>query len=308
MMMVCEDAMNLRPCMRPPTTRRETPTAARRHVSGARHVAAALILAAFALFAWQAAAGASDTIIVQSTTSTQNAGFYRHVLPAFTADSAITVKVVAVGTGQALKNAQNCDGDMLIVHSREAEDAFIAAGYGAARYDLMYNDFIIVGPQSDPAGLRYAADAREAMRRIQRAGARFASRGDESGTHKKERDLWRMIGTSPAALSGSWYFETGSGMGATLNFSVQSGSYVLTDRATWLSFANKFRHRILFEGDPRMFNQYGIVTLDPAHCPTANHAGARRFSDWLRSPPAQELIGTLTRKGEQLFTPNAATR
>ena len=237
MMMVCEDAMNLRPCMRAPTTRRETPIAARRHVSGARHVAAALILAAFALFAWQAAAGASDTIIVQSTTSTQNAGFYRHVLPAFTADSAITVKVVAVGTGQALKNAQNCDGDMLIVHSREAEDAFIAAGYGAARYDLMYNDFIIVGPQSDPAGLRYAADAREAMRRIQRAGARFASRGDESGTHKKERDLWRMIGTSPAALSGSWYFETGSGMGATLNFSVQSGCYALTDRATWLSVA-----------------------------------------------------------------------
>ena len=197
---------------------------------------------------------------------------------------------------------------MLIVHAREAEEAFIDAGYGAARYDLMYNDFIIVGPQRDPAGLRYAADAREAMRRIQRAGARFASRGDESGTHKKEQDLWRAIGTNPEALSGSWYLETGSGMGATLNFSVQSGSHALTDRATWLSFANKFRHRILFEGDPRLFNQYGIVTLDPGHCPKANHEGAMRFADWLRSPTAQELIGTLTRKGEQLFTPNAATR
>ena len=273
-----------------------------------RAITLATILLMVSAFAWQRPASADEAIIVQSTTSTQNAGFYRHVLPAFTAESGITVKVVAVGTGQALKNAQNCDGDMLIVHARAAEDAFIAAGYGAQRHDLMYNDFIIVGPQDDPAGLRFAADARDAMRRIQRRGARFASRGDESGTHKKEQDLWRLIGTTPQALAGSWYLETGSGMGATLNFAVQSNSHALTDRATWLSFANKFRHRILFEGDPRLFNQYGIVTLDPAHCPTANHAGARRFSDWLRSPPAQELIGTLTRKGEQLFTPNAATR
>ena len=268
----------------------------------------AAILAVMALLAVKAPAGAAEAIIVQSTTSTQNAGFYRHVLPAFTAETGITVKVVAVGTGQALKNAQNCDGDMLIVHARTAEQAFIDAGYGAARYDLMYNDFIIVGPQRDPAGLRYAADAREAMRRIQRAGARFASRGDESGTHKKEQDLWRAIGTNPEALPGSWYLETGSGMGATLNFSVQSDSHALTDRATWLSFANKFRHRILFEGDPRLFNQYGIVTLDPGHCPTANHEGAMRFADWLLSPDGQERIGSLTRKGEQLFIPNAGTR
>ncbi|MED5305020.1 MAG: substrate-binding domain-containing protein [Pseudomonadota bacterium] len=268
----------------------------------------AAILAVMALLAVKAPAGAAEAIIVQSTTSTQNAGFYRHVLPAFTAESGITVKVVAVGTGQALKNAQNCDGDMLIVHARTAEEAFIDAGYGAARYNLMYNDFIIVGPQRDPAGLRYAADAREAMRRIQRAGARFASRGDESGTHKKEQDLWRAIGTNPEALPGSWYLETGSGMGATLNFSVQSDSHALTDRATWLSFANKFRHRILFEGDPRLFNQYGIVTLDPGHCPTANHEGAMRLADWLLSPDGQERIGSLTRKGEQLFIPNAGTR
>ena len=268
----------------------------------------AATLAVMALLAVKAPAGAAEAVIVQSTTSTQNAGFYRHVLPAFTAESGITVKVVAVGTGQALTNARNCDGDMLIVHARAAEEAFIAAGYGAQRFDLMYNDFIIVGPHRDPAGLRYAADARDAMRRIQRAGVRFASRGDESGTHRKERDLWRMIGASPEALPGSWYLETGSGMGATLNFSVQSDSYVLTDRATWLSFANKLRHRILFEGDPRLFNQYGIVTLDANHCPTANHAGARRFADWLLSASGQERIGSLTRKGEQLFIPNAGER
>ena len=251
-------------------------------------------------------ANAEDAIIVQSTTSTQNAGFYRHVTPAFTAETGITVKVVAVGTGQALKNASRCDGDLLIVHSRAAEDAFIAAGYGSARHDLMYNDFIIVGPQSDPANLRYAGDIQDALRRIVRRQSNFASRGDDSGTHKKELSLWQMLDISPEALPGGWYRETGSGMGATLNFAVQSDSYALTDRATWLAFANKFRHRILFEGDRDLFNQYGIVTLSPDHCPSANHAGAARFTEWLLAPAGQELIGTLRRRGEQLFVPNAA--
>jgi len=247
----------------------------------------------------------AESIIVQSTTSTQNAGFYYHVVPPFTAETGIDVRVVAVGTGQALKNAQNCDGDMLIVHAREAEEDFIDAGYGAARHDLMYNDFIIVGPQHDPAGLRYAADAREAMRRIERSQSRFASRGDESGTHKRERVLWATVNRTPEALPGNWYLETGSGMGATLNFAVQSNSYTLTDRATWLAFANKYRHRILFEGDPRLFNQYGIVLLDRAHCPKARHAAAARFAGWLLSPDGQQRIASLTRKGEQLFIPNA---
>ena len=250
-------------------------------------------------------AGAADSIIVQSTTSTQNAGFYRHVVPAFTAETGIDVRVVAVGTGQALKNARNCDGDMLIVHAPEAETDFVEAGYGAARHDLMYNDFIIVGPQEDPAGLRRAVDVREAMRRIERSASRFASRGDESGTHKKERALWATIDRTPEALPGSWYLETGSGMGATLNFAVQSKSYALTDRATWLAFANKYRHRILFEGDPRLFNQYGIVLLDRAHCPQARHTAAASFAAWLLSPAGQDQIASLTRKGEQLFIPNA---
>ena len=242
---------------------------------------------------------------MQSTTSTQNAGFYDHVVPHFTTETGIDVRVVAVGTGQALKNARNCDGDMLIVHSREAEEAFIAAGYGAVRHDLMYNDFIIVGPQDDPAGLRRAGNVREAMRRIEHAQSRFASRGDESGTHKKERALWATIDRTPEALEGSWYLETGSGMGATLNFAVQSSSYTLTDRATWLAFGNKYRHRILFEGDPRLFNQYGIVTLDRTHCPQARHDAADTFAGWLLSPDGQKRIASLTRKGEQLFIPNA---
>ncbi len=250
----------------------------------------------------------AGSIIVQSTTSTQNAGFYDHVVPPFTAATGIEVRVVAVGTGQALKNAQNCDGDLLIVHAREAEDNFIIAGYGAARHDLMYNDFIIVGPQHDPAGLRHAGDVREAMRRIERSQSRFASRGDESGTHKKEQALWATINRTPKALTGRWYFETGNGMGATLNFAVQSNSYVLTDRATWLTFANKYQHQILFEGDSQLFNQYGIVLLDRDHCPKARHDAAARFAEWLLSPAGQDRIASLTRKGERLFTPNAKLR
>ena len=265
----------------------------------------ALLTMALAAQASGANGSGADSIIVQSTTSTQNAGFYNHVLPHFTAETGIAVRVVAVGTGQALKNAQNCDGDLLIVHSRDAEIAFIDAGYGAARHDLMYNDFIIVGPQHDPAGLRYAGDVREAMRRIERSQSRFASRGDESGTHKKERLLWATIDRTPEALPGSWYLETGNGMGATLNFAVQSNSYALTDRATWLTFANKYRHRILFEGDARLFNQYGIVLLDRVHCPKARHDAAARFAGWLLSRDGQDRIASLTQKGERLLIPNA---
>ena len=265
--------------------------------------AALACAAGAALPASLAASGGS--IIVQSTTSTQNAGFYRHIVPPFTAETGIEVRVVAVGTGQALKNASRCDGDLLIVHSRVAEDAFIAAGHGSRRHDLMYNDFILIGPQDDPAGIAAATDIDDALRRITASRASFASRGDRSGTHKKELALWSSFGTVPKALPGSWYQETGSGMGATLNFAVQSDSYTLTDRATWLAFANKFQHRILFEDDPALFNQYGIVTLSTDHCPQANHRAAARFADWLLAPRGQALIGGLRLKGEQLFIPNA---
>jgi len=273
-----------------------------------RHFLCAILLMVAGLAAMPAALAASGgSIIVQSTTSTQNAGFYRHIVPPFTAETGIEVRVVAVGTGQALKNASRCDGDLLIVHSRAAEDAFIAAGHGSTRHDLMYNDFIIIGPHHDPAAVGNAGTIDEALRRITHSRAGFASRGDRSGTHKKELALWATLGTVPKALPGSWYQETGSGMGATLNFAVQSDSYALTDRATWLAFANKFQHRILFEGDPALFNQYGVVTLSPDHCPKANHLAAGRFAEWLLAPAGQALIGKLRLKGQQLFIPNART-
>ncbi|HCD21121.1 MAG TPA: sulfate transporter, partial [Alphaproteobacteria bacterium] len=202
------------------------------------------------------------SIIVQSTTSTQNSGFYRHITPAFTAETGIAVRVIAVGTGQALKNAQNCDGDLVIVHARDAEMRFIEKGYGLQRRELMYNDFVIIGPPDDPADIGDAPDTNTALQRIAATTAPFASRGDASGTHIKERALWRAANVDPQADIDGWYRETGNGMGATLNYSVQSYSYTLTDRATWLAFGNRFDHKILVEGDPALFNQYAIVSIN----------------------------------------------
>ncbi len=252
-----------------------------------------------------AAAASAESIIVQSTTSTQNAGFYEHVVPLFERKSGIKVKVVAVGTGQALQNARNCDGDLLIVHSTEDEMAFVAAGFGLARHNLMYNDFILLGPKSDPAGIRGGSDIGVALSTIAAKSAKFASRGDNSGTHKAERRLWALAHTTPDSRSNSWYLETGRGMGATLNFAVQSDSYTLSDRATWLAFGNKMTHEILLEGDSRLFNQYGVVTMNPARCPTVESAAADKFVDWLLSAEGQASIGTLTRDSQPLFFPNA---
>ena len=269
-------------------------------------ISPAPILAMALALAPAAQAMAQGSIVVQSTTSTQNAGFYAHVVPAFAARSGIDVRVVAVGTGQALKNARNCDGDLLIVHATPAEQKFVDDGYGAARHDLMFNDFVIVGPRSDPARVAAAGSVDEALLRIAESGLRFATRGDQSGTHQKEMALWRTTGFTPVSRPGGWYLETGSAMGATLNFAVQSDSYTLSDRASWLAFANKFEHEILFAGDARMFNQYGVVTINPAHCPRANHTAAHRFAKWLLSPVGQARIATLTLHGQPLFTPNAA--
>ena len=252
-----------------------------------------------------AAAVSAGSIIVQSTTSTQNAGFYEHVIPLFEQASGITVRVVAVGTGQALQNAQNCDGDLLIVHSTADEMAFVAAGFGLARHNLMYNDFVLLGPKSDPAGIRGGSDIAIALSTIAAKSAKFASRGDNSGTHKAERRLWALADTIPNSGSNGWYLETGRGMGATLNFAVQSDSYTLSDRATWLAFGNKMKHEILLEGDSRLFNQYGVVTINPARCPTVKSAAADKFVGWLLSAEGQASIGTLTRDSQPLFFPNA---
>ena len=250
-------------------------------------------------------AHAAETIIVQSTTSTANSGLYDHLLPGFEAESGIRVRVVAVGTGQAIRNARNCDGDVLLVHAKAAEEAFVAEGYGTARTDLMYNDFVIVGPEADPADIRGMSDTGAALARIMERGALFASRGDDSGTHKKERALWTAAGVDPDPASGKWYRETGSGMGATLNVALGMGAYTLTDRATWISFANKGDFVIAVEGDDALFNQYGVIPVHPARCPDVRAAAAARFVDWLLSAEGQAAIAAYRVADQQLFFLNA---
>ena len=245
------------------------------------------------------------SILVQSTTSTQNSGLYGYLLPLFKADSGITVNVVAVGTGQAIKNAQNCDADVLLVHAKPAEEKFVADGYGVKRFDLMYNDFVIVGPASDPAGIAGGKDAAEALKTIAANKALFASRGDNSGTHKAEKALWKTAGLDPTGASGGWYRETGSGMGATLNAGVGMGAYVLTDRATWISFKNKGDFEIAVEGDKALFNQYGVILVNKDKCPTVKVELGQQFIDWLLSPKGQDAIRGFQVDGQQLFFPNA---
>ena len=251
-------------------------------------------------------AWAQEQIIVQSTTSTANSGLYDYLLPIFQEKTGIQVNVVAVGTGQAIKNAQNCDGDVLLVHAKASENKFVEAGYGTQRTDLMYNDFVILGPQQDPAGIATAKTVGEAMQAIRAHGANFASRGDNSGTNRAERRLWKAGGHIPDAGDSGWYLETGMGMGATLNFAVQAKAYTISDRATWLAFGNKAGHEILFEGDPNLFNQYGVIPVSPARCPMIKHQAALDFRDWLVSADGQSAIAAFQKHGSQLFFPNAA--
>ena len=245
-------------------------------------------------------------IVVQSTTSTQNSGLYDHILPMFREKTGIEVRVVAVGTGQAIRNAANGDGDVLLVHARAAEERFVADGYGVARFDVMYNDFVIVGPGADPAGVAGMTDAVAALAKIAAAGVPFASRGDDSGTHKAELGLWKEAAVDVEAASGGWYRETGSGMGTTLNTGIGMGAYVMTDRATWITFGNKRSHRIVVEDDPRLVNQYGIIPVNPEKHPNVQTGLGQRFVDWILSREGQAAIGSFTVDGQQLFFPNAA--
>ena len=244
-------------------------------------------------------------IVVQSTTSTANSGLYDHLLPPFTDATGIEVRVVAVGTGQAIRNAMNCDGDVLLVHAREDEEAFVAEGHGTSRTDVMYNDFVLVGPSSDPALLRGRPDAAGALAAIAQAQAPFASRGDESGTHKREMALWQDAGVDPADGSGRWYREMGAGMGATLNAASAMDAYALTDRATWLTFGNRGDLAVLVEGDPALFNQYGVIPVSPDACPGVAREEALAFVDWLTGPEGQARIASYEVEGRPLFTPNA---
>jgi tungstate transport system substrate-binding protein len=248
---------------------------------------------------------ADKSIIVQSTTSTANSGLYDYMLPMFKADTGITVNVVAVGTGQAIKNAQNCDGDVLLVHAKPSEEKFVGEGYGVKRFDLMYNDFVIVGPPADPAGVKGSTDAAAALAKIAASKALFASRGDNSGTYKKEMALWKAAGIDPKRDSGKWYREVGSGMGATLNTGLGMGAYVLTDRATWISFKNKGNFEILVEGDKALFNQYGVILINPEKCPNVKADLGQAFIDWLLSAKGQNVIRAYQLDGQQLFFPNA---
>lgn len=244
-------------------------------------------------------------IILQSTTSTQNSGLFDHLLPVFKADTGIDVRVVAVGTGQALKNAQNCDGDVVLVHAKAAEEKFVADGYGVKRIDVMYNDFVLVGPGNDPAGVVGSREVVKSMRQIADRRALFASRGDDSGTHKKEQELWKAANVDVKAASGKWYRETGSGMGATLNLGVGMGAYVLADRASWIAFGNKGNFKIAVEGDPTLFNQYGVIAVNSARCRNVKSELSNTFVNWIVSAKGQQTISGFKRNGQPLFFPNA---
>ena len=250
-------------------------------------------------------AAEEKSILLQSTTSTANSGLYDAILPMFTDETGITVNVVAVGTGQAIKNAQNGDGDVLLVHAKSAEEKFVAEGYGLERFDVMYNDFIIVGPAADPAGIAGGKDAVAALKTIADSKSTFASRGDNSGTHKKEIALWKEAGVDTSAGSGTWYRETGSGMGATLNAAVGMGAYALTDRGTWISFKNKGDYQIAVEGDKGLFNQYGVILVNPTKHPNVKKTEGQAFIDWILGEEGQTAIANYKLDGQQLFFPNA---
>ena len=248
---------------------------------------------------------AGEFITLSSTTSTQNSGLFDYLLPKFTEKSGIDVKVVAVGTGQAIKLGEKGDADVLLVHDRAGELRFVKQGYGVDRRLVMYNDFVIVGPRSDPAELRGTADAVEAFTKIARSGAVFVSRADDSGTHREELRLWDEAGIDVKPFSGKWYKELGSGMGATLNTAAGLNAYTISDRATWTTFRNRGDLELLSGGDPRLFNQYAVILVNPAVQPHVKAAAARQFSDWLVSTEGQQLIGSFQVDGQTLFHPNA---
>ena len=244
-------------------------------------------------------------ITVASTTSTENSGLFDALLPAFSSDSGIEVRVVAVGTGQAIRLAMNGDADVLFVHHKPSEEKFVQEGFGVERFDVMYNDFVIVGPQEDPAKISGGTDAAVALVAIAGSSSLFASRGDDSGTHKKERELWAGAGIDPTVSGESWYRETGSGMGATLNVASGLDAYVMTDRATWLKTKNKGNLTVLLEGDERLFNQYGVILVESEKHTHVKSEDGQRFIDWLLSRAGQDAVNAYRIKGQQAFFANA---
>src|SRR5689334_6176098 len=267
-----------------------------------RMLAAAAIVAAIAT----APAHAQDkSIVVSSTTSTQDSGLFGHILPLFKAKTGIEVKVVAQGTGQALDTARRGDADVVFVHARSAEEKFLSEGHGVKRHPVMYNDFVIIGPKSDPAGIKGMKDVGAALKQIMARKAPFISRGDKSGTHLAEINLWKASGVDIEKDKGPWYKSIGQGMGAALNTAGASNAYVLSDRGTWISFKNKGDLVIVVEGDKRLFNQYGVMLVNPAKHPNVKKDLGQQFVDWLVSPEGQKAIANYKIDGQQLFYPNA---
>ncbi|WP_353647048.1 extracellular solute-binding protein [Mesorhizobium sp. WSM2240] len=253
-----------------------------------------------------ASAVAQDkSIVVASTTSTQDSGLFGHILPIFTEKTGIKVKVVAQGTGQALDTGRRGDADVVFVHARPQEEKFVEEGFGVKRFDVMYNDFVLIGPKSDPAGIKGSSDIAAALTAIQSREAPFVSRGDKSGTHSAELRLWKAAGVDIAAMEGPWYKEIGQGMGAALNTASAMDAYVLSDRATWLSFKNRGELEIAVEGDKRLFNQYGVMLVNPERHPSVKAEFGQSFIDWLISPEGQQAIAEYNIDGQQLFFPNA---
>ena len=246
----------------------------------------------------------AERLRLATTTSTENSGLLNAIVPRFTQRTGIAVDVVAVGTGQALEIGRRGDADALLVHHRAGEEAFVKAGHGEDRRDVMYNDFVIVGPRDDPAEVGATTTASRALTRIARSEAPFLSRGDDSGTHRKERELWSAVGIEPDPASG-WYRESGAGMGRTLNTAVQMGAYVLTDRGSWLSFENKQDHAILLQTDPPLHNPYSSILVRSASLPAANKARARAWHEWLTGPDGQGAIAAFRVNGQPLFFPSA---
>ena len=244
-------------------------------------------------------------ITVASTTSTEQSGLFKHLLPIFEKKAGIQVRVVAQGTGQALDMGRRGDADVVFVHARALEEKFVAEGFGVKRFEVMYNDFVLVGPKSDPAGVGGTKDIVAAMKKIKAAQAPFASRGDRSGTHFAEVSLWNVAGVDIAKDKGPWYRETGSGMGPTLNTASGMNAYALADRGTWLSFKNRGELVIAVEGDRRLFNQYGVILINPAKHPHVKKDMGQAFIDWLISLEGQKAIADYRIRGEQLFFPNA---
>jgi tungstate transport system substrate-binding protein len=277
-----------------------------RFAGGGRRLAAIVALMGIVALAVNSPAFAQDkSIVVSSTTSTTDSGLFNHILPLFKKKTGIDVKVVSQGTGQALDTGRRGDSDVVFVHARPQEEKFVADGFGVKRFPVMYNDFVLVGPKSDPAGIKGGKDIGAALKAIKAKSAPFISRGDKSGTHSAELRLWKGAGIDIGSDRGGWYKEIGQGMGAALNTASASNAYVLTDRGTWLGFKNRGDLVIVVEGDNKLFNQYGVILVNPAKHPNVKKAEGQAFIDWIVSPEGQKAIADYKINGNQLFFPNA---